>query len=53
MFMRQDSDRWRYVGRYTVADSLTVPNECAPYIAGSGLTISQVSRVIRLRRLGD
>lgn len=51
--MRQDSDRWRYVGRYTVAGSLTVPDECAPYIAGSGLMISQVSRVIRLRRLGD
>jgi hypothetical protein len=51
--MRQDSDRWRHVGRCTVADSLTVPNECAPYIADGGLTISRVSRVIRLRRLGD
>lgn len=53
MFMRQDSDRWRYLGRYSVAESLTAPAECAPYIAGSGLTIGQVSRVIKFRRVGD
>jgi hypothetical protein len=53
VFMREDSNRWRYVGRYEVAESLTTPADCAPYISGSGLTLNQVSRVIRLRKTGD
>ena len=50
VFLGRGNDRWRYVGQFAVAASLTTPPDCAPHIAGSGFTIGQISRVIKLRR---
>ena len=50
VFIRQDSQRWRFKGQFKVAETLTSPLDCQPYIAGSGYTVTQVSRVIKLKR---
>ena len=50
VFIRQETDRWRFVGRFVVAASLTTPNECEPFVRHSSFTRGQVSRVIRLAR---
>ncbi|NVE00675.1 DUF6697 family protein [Massilia sp. BJB1822] len=49
VFIRQDTDRYRFVGHYTAQESFTTQNECAPYTQGTGFTAAQVSRVIRMR----
>ncbi len=49
VFMRQDSDRYRYIGHYAVQESYTVPNECVPFIQGTGFNTRQISRVIKMR----
>jgi hypothetical protein len=50
VFIHQGGDHWRYVGQFAVATSLASPTECAPHILGSGFTIGQISRVIKLRK---
>lgn len=50
VFIRQGSDSYRFVGHYAVQESYTTQAECAPYMQGTGLTATQVSRVIRMRR---
>ncbi|QNM94720.1 DUF6697 family protein [Chitinimonas koreensis] len=50
VFIRREIDRWRYVGHYAPADSLTAPADCQPYVKGSGFTTGQISRVIKLVR---
>lgn len=49
VFIRQHSDSYRFVGYYAVQESYTTPTECAPYTQGTGLTATQVSRVIKMR----
>jgi hypothetical protein len=50
VFVRHDSQRWRFMGEFKVSETLTSPPECAPFIAGSGYTLTQISRVIKLKR---
>lgn len=49
VFIRQDSDRYRFVGHFAAQESYSTPVDCAPYTQGTGLTASQVSRVIKMR----
>lgn len=50
VFMEQQVDSLRYVGDYKVAESLTIPADCAPYAKDSGFKPQQISRVIKLKR---
>lgn len=50
VFIRRDSDRWRFMGQFKVAEAMTSPPDCAPFLAGSGYTLTQISRVIKLKR---
>jgi hypothetical protein len=50
VFIKRETDRFRYVGDFSVAESLTAPLDCAPYARNSSFTASQISRVIKLRR---
>ncbi len=50
VFIRQDSCRYRFVGNYAAQESYTVPNECTPYLKGTGFRPMQVSRVIKMRK---
>ena len=49
VFIRQDSDRYRFVGTFAVQESYTAQVDCAPFTQGTGFTASQISRVIKLR----
>jgi hypothetical protein len=49
VFIRQDSDRYRFVGHFAAQETYTTQVECAPFTQGAGLTPSQVSRVIKMR----
>jgi hypothetical protein len=49
VFMRQDSDRYRFMGQYAVQESYTVPNEYMPFIQGTGFNSQQISRVLKMR----
>jgi hypothetical protein len=50
VFMKVESDLFRYVGEFAVSESLTAPLDCAQYIRNSSFTPGQVSRVIKMRR---
>lgn len=50
VFIRQETDAWRYVGHFVTAGSLTTPVDCAPYARNSSFTAGQISRVIKLTR---
>jgi hypothetical protein len=50
VFIKVETDLFRYVGDYAVSESMTSPVDCAPYIANSGFTARQVSRIIKLKR---
>jgi hypothetical protein len=50
VFMRTSSDRFRYAGDYVVVQSMTAPTDYADYVANSGFTLAQISRVIKLKR---
>lgn len=50
VFVKTDSDSYRYLGQYIVSESLTIPADCAPYAKQTGFTISQVSRVLKMNR---
>ncbi len=49
VFIRQDADRYRFVGHFAAQESYTTQIECAPYARGTGFTASQISRVIKMR----
>ena len=49
VFLRQSSDRYRFIGHYAVQESITVPNEFVSLIQGTGLNDRQVSRVLKMR----
>lgn len=49
VFIRQSTDRYRFVGQFAVQESYTIVDECAPFIEGTGFNSRQVSRVIRMR----
>lgn len=51
VFIRRDSDRWRFMGEFKVAETRTSPAGCEPVIAGSGYALTQISRVIKLKRI--
>lgn len=51
VFIRQDSQRWRFMGQFQVAESLTAPPDCAKHAIGSGYKAVQVSRILKLRPL--
>ena len=48
VFIRQDSDRYRFVGQFAVQESYATPVECAPFTQGTGFTSNQISRVIKM-----
>ena len=50
VFIRQETDRWRFVGQFAVEASLTTPVECAPYAKGSSFTAGQVARVLKMKK---
>ncbi|MFZ6864130.1 hypothetical protein ACO0K7_15970 [Undibacterium sp. Ji67W] len=50
VFIKLDSELFKYVGDFSASESLTTPIECAPYAQKSGLSISEVSRVIKMTR---
>jgi len=50
IFLRTASDRFRYVGDYVAAASMTAPAEYAEFVKNSGFTLGQVSRVIKMKR---
>ncbi len=50
VFIKLETDAFRYVGQFAVSESLTAPLDCAPYASGSSFTPNQVSRVIKLKR---
>jgi len=50
VFIWQATDRFRYVGHYAAAESLTAPLDCAPFARNTSFTPGQISRVIKLKR---
>ncbi|MBN3765978.1 hypothetical protein [Burkholderia sp. Ac-20365] len=50
IFLRTASDRFRYVGDYVAATSVTAPAEYAEFVKNSGFTLGQISRVIKMKR---
>lgn len=49
VFIKHAPKRWVYQGWFQVAESFTEPDDCAPYIAGSGRDPGAISRVIVLK----
>jgi len=49
LFIRSETDKYRYIGHYAAVESLTTPMECSPYVEHSGFKLAQVSRVIKLK----
>ena len=50
VFIKRETDRFRYVGSFAAAESMTAPADCAPYARHTSFTTGQISRVIKLRR---
>jgi hypothetical protein len=50
VFIKMETDSFRFVGQFSVTESLTAPLECAPYARNSGFTAGQVSRVLKMKR---
>jgi hypothetical protein len=50
VFIKLETDSFRYVGQFVAGESLTSPLDCATYARNSGFTVGQVSRVIKLKR---
>lgn len=50
VFIKLETDLFRYVGQFSVSESLTAPLDCAPYAHRSSFTVGQVTRVIRMNR---
>jgi hypothetical protein len=50
VFIKRETDRFRYVGHFTATESLSAPPDCAPYVHNSSFTAGQISRVIKMRR---
>jgi hypothetical protein len=50
VFIKRETDRFRYVGHFTATESLTAPLDCAPYARNTSFTAGQISRVIKLKR---
>ncbi|MGF6843294.1 hypothetical protein QF001_007189 [Paraburkholderia youngii] len=50
VFIKIEVDSFRFVGLFTVSESLTAPLVCAPYVRSSGFTPGQVSRVLKMAR---
>lgn len=49
VFIKMETDAFRFVGVFAVGESLTVPLDCAPYIRNTGFTSGQVSRVLKMK----
>jgi hypothetical protein len=50
VFIKMETDAFRFVGLYAVSESLVAPLECAPYVRNTGFTAAQVSRVLKMKR---
>lgn len=50
VFIKMETDAFRFVGLFAVSESFVAPLDCAPYIRNSGFTAGQVSRVLRMKR---
>ncbi|MGU7770712.1 hypothetical protein ACV229_11090 [Burkholderia sp. MR1-5-21] len=50
VFIKIETDAFRFVGLFVVSESLTVPVDYAPYVRNSGFTTGQVSRVLKMKR---
>ncbi|WP_322012009.1 hypothetical protein [Paraburkholderia sp. J12] len=50
VFIKRETDAFRFVGLFTVGESLVAPLECASYARNSGFTAAQVSRVLKMKR---
>jgi hypothetical protein len=50
VFIKMETDSFRFVGLFAVSESLVAPLDCAPYIRNSGFTAGQVSRVLKMKR---
>ncbi|PCE28680.1 hypothetical protein BWP39_00385 [Paraburkholderia acidicola] len=50
VFLKLETDLFRYVGQFAVGESLTAPLDCAPYAHKSSFTAAQISRVLKMKR---
>jgi hypothetical protein len=50
VFIKLETDLFRYVGQFAVSESLTAPLDCAPYAHNISFKVGQVSRVIKMNR---
>ncbi|HTJ91507.1 MAG TPA: hypothetical protein VL424_00190 [Pararobbsia sp.] len=50
VFIKVETDVFRFVGFYAVSDSLVAPVEYASYVRHSSFTTNQVSRVLKMKR---
>jgi hypothetical protein len=50
VFIKMETDSFRFVGLFAVGESLTAPLDCAPYARNTGFTSAQVSRVLKMKR---
>ncbi|WP_063533434.1 hypothetical protein [Burkholderia sp. MSMB1589WGS] len=50
VFIKAETDAFRFVGLFAVSESLIAPLDYTPYVRNSGFTIGQVSRVLKMKR---
>lgn len=50
VFIKMETDVFRYVGLFAVGESLTAPLDYIPYVRNSGFTTGQISRVLKMKR---
>jgi hypothetical protein len=50
VFIKMETDAFRFVGLFAVSEALVAPLDCAPYVRNTGFTAAQVSRVIKMKR---
>ncbi|KVN85461.1 hypothetical protein [Burkholderia ubonensis] len=50
VFIKVETDAFRFVGLFVVSESLTVPLDYQQHVRNSGFTTGQVSRVLKMKR---
>jgi len=50
VFIKMETDAFRFVGLFAAGESLTAPLDCAPYVRNSSFTSGQVSRILKMKR---
>ncbi|KVU97538.1 hypothetical protein WK75_00300 [Burkholderia ubonensis] len=50
VFIKVETDAFRFVGLFVVSESLTIPLDYQQLVRNSGFTTGQVSRVLKMKR---